>query len=69
LGIGNVTEVTLLGILSAQAAERGSVLSCLVLPVLFTAALILIDTTEGCLLRTRAARLSQIRFAEAGITW
>jgi nickel/cobalt transporter (NiCoT) family protein len=47
LGIGNVTEVTLLGILSAQAAERGSVSSCLVLPVLFTAALILIDTTEG----------------------
>ena len=47
LGLGGVTEVVLLGTLSAQAVKRGSMLSCLVLPTLFTVALVLIDTTDG----------------------
>jgi len=47
LGLGGVTEVVVLGILSAQAAARGSTLSWLVLPTLFTVALVLIDLTDG----------------------
>jgi nickel/cobalt transporter (NiCoT) family protein len=47
LGLGGVTEVALLGTLSAQAAARGSMLSWLVLPTLFTVALVQIDLTDG----------------------
>ena len=47
LGLGGVTEVVILGTLSAQAAARGSMLSSLVLPTLFTVALVLIDITDG----------------------
>jgi nickel/cobalt transporter (NiCoT) family protein len=47
LGLGGVAEVIILGTLSAQAAVRGSMLSWLVLPTLFTVALVLIDTTDG----------------------
>jgi len=47
LGLGGVTEVILLGTLSAQAAARGSTLSWLVLPTLFTVALVVVDITDG----------------------
>lgn len=47
LSMGGVAEIMVLGTLSAQAAERGSMLSWLVLPALFTAPLVLIDITDG----------------------
>jgi len=42
-----MTEVVLLDTLAAQAAARGSMLSWLVLPTLFTVASALIDLTNG----------------------
>ena len=47
LGLGGGAEIVLLGILSAQAAERGSMLSWLVVPALFSVAVALIDITDG----------------------
>lgn len=47
LGLGRATEIVLLGIVGAQAAEGGSMSSIFVLPGLFTAGVVLIDATDG----------------------
>ncbi len=50
LGFDTATEVGLLGISAAGAAQGMSIWSILVLPVLFTAGMTLIDTTDGILM-------------------
>src|SRR5579884_2152366 len=50
LGFDTATEVALLGVAAAQAAQGGSLWSILVFPALFTAGMSLIDTTDGVLM-------------------
>jgi high-affinity nickel-transport protein len=50
LGFDTATEVGLIGISAAQAAQGGSLWSVLVFPALFTAGMSLIDTTDGVLM-------------------
>ena len=50
LGFDTATEVGLLGISAAGAAQGMSIWSILVFPVLFTAGMTLIDTTDGILM-------------------
>src|SRR6202022_2347190 len=50
LGFDTATEVALLGISAAGAAKGLSVVAMAVFPVLFTAGMTLIDTTDGILL-------------------
>ncbi len=47
LGFDTATEVGLLGISAAEAAKGMSIWSILVFPVLFTAGMSLVDTTDG----------------------
>ena len=50
LGFDTATEVALFGISAAQAANGGSLATILVFPVLFTAGMALVDTTDGILM-------------------
>jgi len=50
LGFDTATEVGLLGISAAQASQGLPIWSILVFPVLFTAGMTLIDTTDGVLM-------------------
>ena len=50
LGFDTATEVALLGISATQAAQGLSVWSIMVFPMLFTAGMSLIDTTDGVLM-------------------
>jgi nickel/cobalt transporter (NiCoT) family protein len=50
LGFDTATEVGLLGISAAEAAKGMSIWSILVFPVLFTAGMSLVDTTDGMLM-------------------
>ena len=50
LGFDTATEVGLLGISAAQAAQGMSIWSILVFPALFTAGMSLVDTTDGILM-------------------
>ncbi len=50
LGFDTATEVSLLGISSAEAAHGVSLWSVLVFPVLFAAGMSLVDTTDGVLM-------------------
>ncbi|HEY1783612.1 MAG TPA: HoxN/HupN/NixA family nickel/cobalt transporter [Roseiarcus sp.] len=50
LGFDTATEVGLLGISAAQAAQGMSIWSILVFPALFTAGMSLMDTTDGILM-------------------
>jgi high-affinity nickel-transport protein len=50
LGFDTATEVGLLGISAAGAAQGMSIWSILVFPALFTAGMTLIDTTDGILM-------------------
>ena len=50
LGFDTATEVSLLGISSAEAAKGVSLWSVLVFPVLFAAGMSLVDTTDGILM-------------------
>jgi high-affinity nickel-transport protein len=50
LGFDTATEVALFGISAAQAASGGSLATILVFPVLFTAGMTLVDTTDGILM-------------------
>ena len=50
LGFDTATEVGLLGISAAQAAQGMSIWSILVFPALFTAGMSLVDTTDGVLM-------------------
>ena len=50
LGFDTSTEVAVLGISAAQAAKGLSMWSLMVFPVLFTAGMTLIDTTDGALM-------------------
>jgi len=50
LGFDTATEVGLLGISSAQAAQGMSIWSILVFPALFTAGMTLVDTTDSILM-------------------
>ncbi|KAF2664575.1 NicO-domain-containing protein [Microthyrium microscopicum] len=61
LGFDTSSEIALLGIASIQAAQGTSVWVILIFPILFTAAMCLLDTTDGALMmavytRTSAAR-------------
>ncbi len=50
LGFDTATEVALFGISSAQAANGTSLATIMVFPLLFTAGMTLIDTTDGVLM-------------------
>jgi nickel/cobalt transporter (NiCoT) family protein len=50
LGFDTATEVALFGISSAQAANGMSLTTIMVFPLLFTAGMTLIDTTDGVLM-------------------
>jgi len=50
LGFDTATEVALLGISAAAAAKGLSVVAMAVFPVLFTAGMTLVDTTDGILM-------------------
>jgi high-affinity nickel-transport protein len=50
LGFDTATEVALFGISAAQASHGVSFWSVLVLPILFTAGMSLVDTTDGILM-------------------
>jgi high-affinity nickel-transport protein len=50
LGFDTATEVALFGISSAQAANGMSLATIMVFPLLFTAGMTLIDTTDGVLM-------------------
>src|ERR1700719_48683 len=50
LGFGTATEIALLGISASEAAKGISVWSILVFPALFTAGMLLVDTTDGVLM-------------------
>jgi high-affinity nickel-transport protein len=50
LGFDTATEVTLLGISAAAATKGFSVIAMAVFPVLFTAGMTLVDTTDGILM-------------------
>ena len=61
LGFDTSSEIALLGIASIQAAKGTSIWVILIFPVLFTAGMCLLDTTDGALMmalytRTAAAR-------------
>ena len=47
LGFDTATEVALLGIAATQAAEQTPIWSIMVFPLLFTAGMCLVDTTDG----------------------
>ena len=50
LGFDTATEVALFGVSAAQAASGGSLATILVFPMLFTAGMTLVDTTDGILM-------------------
>ncbi len=50
LGFDTATEIALLGIAAVQAAQHLAVWSIMVFPVLFTAGMSLVDTTDGVLM-------------------
>lgn len=50
LGFDTATEVALLGMSATQAAQGVSLASLLIMPVLFTAGMTLLDTTDGVLM-------------------
>jgi nickel/cobalt transporter (NiCoT) family protein len=50
LGFDTATEVALLGISAAAAGKRLSVIAMAVFPILFTAGMTLVDTTDGMLM-------------------
>lgn len=50
IGFETASEVALLGISAAQATNGGSLWSVMVFPVLFTAGMALVDTTDGVLM-------------------
>ena len=50
IGFETASEVALLGISAAQAANGGSLWSIMVFPALFTAGMALVDTTDGILM-------------------
>ncbi|KAI9845242.1 MAG: hypothetical protein M1837_004997 [Sclerophora amabilis] len=52
LGFDTSSEVALLGIASIQAAQGTSIWLILIFPVLFTAGMCLLDTTDGALMMT-----------------
>jgi nickel/cobalt transporter (NiCoT) family protein len=52
LGFDTSSEIALLGISSIQAAKGTSLWLILILPLLFTAGMCLLDTTDGALMMT-----------------
>jgi high-affinity nickel-transport protein len=50
LGFDTATEIGLLGLSAAQAVQGMSLWSILIFPALFTAAMVLVDTTDGLLM-------------------
>ena len=52
LGFDTSSEIALLGISSIQAARGTSIWLILIFPVLFTAGMCLLDTTDGALMMT-----------------
>lgn len=47
LGFDTATEIALLGIAGAQAAQQASIWSIMIFPLLFTSGMCLLDTTDG----------------------
>jgi len=67
LGFDTATEISVLGISAAQAANGLSIWSILVFPSLFTAGMALVDTIDSILMTGAYGWAFAIRSASSGI--
>jgi high-affinity nickel-transport protein len=61
LGFDTSSEIALLGIASIQAAKGTTIWLILIFPVLFTAGMCLLDTTDGAMMMALYTRTSAAR--------